>query len=327
MYSKRNISISILIISIVGFCFIYNGCGSKEVKRSKDYINAGMYSEAIELLTMEVQQNPKNAEAQHLLGFAHLLINREDDANVFFHRAELLNKDYIKKQPQTYFDAASQSLSKDTRLSLHYFRKAIEKNPNFREKASKQCFDKAKYFLQESDNNEIGIHLLKEALRFDPNQSETIYSYCMNTANEKIKANNLGIALSLLALITDTKYIKDKNAILKEMAIANWRNGNRSIAEHCFIKLIEAGERFEDNDSLFYAYYIDLVDSKIKDETYSKFIKLFPKSAFIPEILWKRAQYFFDESDINKSKDYLRQLSEKYSGTEYGLKAKEVLTK
>lgn len=71
--------------------------------------------------------------------------------------------------------------------------------------------------MQKSGNNDIATHLLAEALQFDPNQSKTIYSYFVKTSIEKINANNLGIVLSLLKLIADNKYLKDKQLILSFM--------------------------------------------------------------------------------------------------------------
>ena len=51
------------------------GCacsGSKEVTKSKEFLDAGMFDQAIILLKQEVQTNPKNAEAHMLLGVAYL---------------------------------------------------------------------------------------------------------------------------------------------------------------------------------------------------------------------------------------------------------------
>src|SRR5712692_3580348 len=49
------------------------GCGaSKEVTKAREFIDAGMFDQAIILLTQEAQANPKNAEAHMLLGVANL---------------------------------------------------------------------------------------------------------------------------------------------------------------------------------------------------------------------------------------------------------------
>jgi tetratricopeptide (TPR) repeat protein len=117
------------------FILIILSCGSKEVRKSKEYIQAGMYSEAIELLKIEVQQNPKNAEAQYLLGYVHLLVVQEEESKEFFHRAGLLDKGYLQKIAKAYFDAACQLLPQKIRLSIYYFEKAIEKNYDFKKEA------------------------------------------------------------------------------------------------------------------------------------------------------------------------------------------------
>lgn len=60
MHSLKNISICILATTIIlCSCLMFNGCSSKAVKSAKDYISAGMYSEAIELLKLEIEEIQK----------------------------------------------------------------------------------------------------------------------------------------------------------------------------------------------------------------------------------------------------------------------------
>ncbi len=56
-----------LAILFISACF-----ASKEITKSKEFLDAGMFDQAIILLRQEIQTNPKNAEAHMLLGTAYL---------------------------------------------------------------------------------------------------------------------------------------------------------------------------------------------------------------------------------------------------------------
>ena len=52
--------------------FVLAGCGSNDVKKTKDFITVGMYPQAMELLKKRIGENPKDAEAQFLLGSCYI---------------------------------------------------------------------------------------------------------------------------------------------------------------------------------------------------------------------------------------------------------------
>src|SRR5205085_9996292 len=63
---RTKFSITFLVVLLVSSC-----SGSKEVKRARDFIDAGMFDQAVAPLKQEIQTNPKNAEAHLLLGTAY----------------------------------------------------------------------------------------------------------------------------------------------------------------------------------------------------------------------------------------------------------------
>lgn len=67
----RNLLIVVIVISMFG-------CVSKEMKKAKEYLDASMFQEAITLLEIEIQNNPKNAEANFLLDKCYLNLNRQN---------------------------------------------------------------------------------------------------------------------------------------------------------------------------------------------------------------------------------------------------------
>ena len=86
------------------------GCGSKEVKKAKQFIDAGMYPQAIELLEVEIQDNPKNAEAHFLVGKCHLATDNDSRAQKAFERALLLDSGYRDEIGGAYTGLAVQAL-------------------------------------------------------------------------------------------------------------------------------------------------------------------------------------------------------------------------
>jgi tetratricopeptide (TPR) repeat protein len=316
-----NNSIKILLLFILTSLILIS-CGSKEVKKSKEYIQAGMYSEAIELLKLEVQQNPKNAEAQYLLGYVHLLIDQDNRSNEFFHRAELLDKKYLKKRPRAYFDAACQLLNQETRLAIYYFEKATEKNNDLKKESAKICFDQAKELFKENKGFYHGLELLQKSLQFDPTLLSSISSYCLKMANMEYENRNFEKSITLLETATDPSILSKKNPLLINIGFEQWKAGNSSFSKRCLNAAKENGANFESSDSLFFAYHIDLESSNLNDDNLLKFLKLFPKSDFCPEILFKRAKIYFFKTNLVKSKKIFTEILNQYPNSTFGKKAK-----
>ncbi len=313
--------IALFIFSIL---FIIS-CGSKEVRKSKEFIQAGMYSEAVDLLNIEIQQNPKNAEAQYLLGYVHLLIDQENRSDEFFHRAELLDKNYLQKRPKAYFDAARQLLPQKISLSIYYFDKSIEKKHDFKNDAAKICYDHAKEILNNGEKFYDGLGLLKKAIQFNPTLLSSVSSYCIKIANKEFESGNLERSFSLLELAIDPLSTSEKNSLLIKIGFKQWKDGNRSFSKKCLQEAIENGANFENNDSLFYAFHIDFESSSINDNTFLKFLNLFPESSFYPEILYKRAELYFIETNLSKSKEIFTELINKYQNNDFARLAKKRL--
>lgn len=69
MLQKHGVKFSIFFLTVL----LISACSaSKEVTKSKEFLDAGMFDQATILLKQEVQSNPKNAEAHLLLGIAYL---------------------------------------------------------------------------------------------------------------------------------------------------------------------------------------------------------------------------------------------------------------
>src|SRR6267142_1626236 len=89
---RTTIALTLLAMLLASAC-----SGSKEVTKSKEFLDAGMFDQAIILLKQEVQTNPKNAEAHMLLGAAYLGTGMTALADQELNTATVLD-DGIKKE-------------------------------------------------------------------------------------------------------------------------------------------------------------------------------------------------------------------------------------
>src|SRR4029077_20425105 len=97
------------------------GCSKSPIDRAQAFLDAGMASQAVPLIQIEIQANPKNARAHLMLGQASLMLNDQAAAKESFDRAVLLNPGWADKVGRAYLDAANKLISGDpseTRLGV-----------------------------------------------------------------------------------------------------------------------------------------------------------------------------------------------------------------
>lgn len=106
-------------------------CGaSKEVSKAREFIDAGMFDQAIILLKQEVQTNPKNAEAHMLLGAAYLGNGMTALAEQELNTATVLD-DSIKKEASKRCYEVAKYLVKSNKAQAHTaLMKAKEYDPS-----------------------------------------------------------------------------------------------------------------------------------------------------------------------------------------------------
>jgi tetratricopeptide (TPR) repeat protein len=69
MNQRHGVTLSIILVAVLLMC---SCSGSKEIRKAKEFLDAGMFDQATILLKQEIQTDPKNAEAHMLLGIAYL---------------------------------------------------------------------------------------------------------------------------------------------------------------------------------------------------------------------------------------------------------------
>jgi len=121
----------LLLLALVS---LLAGCSKSPINRAQAFLDAGMASEAVPLLQLEIQSNPKNARAHLMLGQAQLMLNDQAAAQESFGRALLLNPGWVDKVGRAYVDAASRlSLGdySEMRLAVSYLESARHTTRSF----------------------------------------------------------------------------------------------------------------------------------------------------------------------------------------------------
>lgn len=107
-------------VALVILIFTLFGCKSKEMGRAEDFLRTGMYEQAISLLNMEIQKDPKNSEAHFLLGKAYLSQGDDLKAQEAFTRAILLKGNYIKRVNMAYYEIGSKIINDPSKAALAF---------------------------------------------------------------------------------------------------------------------------------------------------------------------------------------------------------------
>jgi hypothetical protein len=119
----------LLLLVLVGSA----GCSKSPIDRAQEFLDAGMASQAVPLLQIEIQANPKSGRAHMMLGQAQLMLNDQAAAKESFDHALLLNPGWADRVGRAYLDGANRLLSGDyssVRLAVSYLEAANHAAPS-----------------------------------------------------------------------------------------------------------------------------------------------------------------------------------------------------
>lgn len=110
MLQRHHVKCSIVFLAVL----LISACStSKEVTKSKEFLDAGMFDQAIILLKQEVQSSPKNAEAHLLLGTAYLGSGMNSLAEQELNTALVLDSNLKQEASKRCYDIAKQLAKND----------------------------------------------------------------------------------------------------------------------------------------------------------------------------------------------------------------------
>jgi tetratricopeptide (TPR) repeat protein len=147
---------------------------NNDVDKAKDFMQAGMYPQAIAVLDKRINDKPTDAEAHYQLGICYIHAGNYHGADERFNSAVRLQPEYGHKTGGEYKRVGSENLNKGrTSHALSLFRKAVKYQPNLKKEIAQECFSAGKLYLNKRQSN-IADGLLSMAQTSDASLTEEI---------------------------------------------------------------------------------------------------------------------------------------------------------
>jgi tetratricopeptide (TPR) repeat protein len=104
MRRKILLKIFITVTSIITLVSVSNAFWDRDVKNAKEFMQAGMYPQAIDILDKRINDKPTDAEAHVLLGICYIKTGKIKNADERFASAVRLNSGYDYKSISQYIN-------------------------------------------------------------------------------------------------------------------------------------------------------------------------------------------------------------------------------
>jgi Tfp pilus assembly protein PilF len=224
---------------LFGVCFVFLlstilvSCAFASTQKAKEFMQAGMYPQAIALLEKTINEKPTNAEAHFLMGICQIYQGNFSAADDRFASAMRLRPDYGYEIGEEYKKAGIESLKGGKgQQSLASFDKAIQYQPNLKNSIANELFEKGKLEI-DGGNPEQFFSL---AAKYDPGLKDAICEayYKKGKSADKTKASqylltaikycskhNNEIAIQLLQLANSIGDEKERKNYLTKINIKN----------------------------------------------------------------------------------------------------------
>lgn len=152
------IRLSVLTLCVV---FVLGGCGKSDVEKAQEFIAAGMYPQAMELLNKRITENPKDAKAHFLLGSSYIYTGNLSGADERFASAVRLKTDYGFKIGTEYKKAGSEAIiNGDIDKAQRLFGQAVRYQANLRMKISEELFTEGQGLFEQGQRDQADSRFL-----------------------------------------------------------------------------------------------------------------------------------------------------------------------
>ena len=164
-----SVFVGVVVLSVATTAFCWG-----EVNKAKEFMAAGMYPQAIELLSKRINDKPSDSEAHFQLGICFIHTKNYQRADERFASAVRLQPDYGYKIGGQYQKAGTEKLNKgQIQSAIHLYDKAIKYQPNLKNKIAMQCKTVGLTYL-EKNMLEEAVLPLKTAAAYQPQLREEI---------------------------------------------------------------------------------------------------------------------------------------------------------
>ena len=191
---------------------------NRDVKKAKEFMAAGMYPQAIELLDKRINEKPTDAEAHFQLGVCYVIIGNYDGADQRFCSAVRLEPEYGYKIGPEYHETGSTALGKGrVGEAQMLFSKAVEYQPDLKAEIGQECFTAGQSYLSRGEVGH-GKKLLISAAEYNPKLKKDVAQECFMAAEKFLNQqwSNAADDFLSLALAYDPSLNTDRNRITKD---------------------------------------------------------------------------------------------------------------
>lgn len=177
-----------------------NGFFKSDVGKAKEFMQAGMYPQAIELLNKAITDKPTDAEAHFQLASCYINTGDYRGAAERFGSAVRLKPDYGYQIGEEYRKAGTSVLNQGrVDQAKELFTKAVKYQPNLKNEIAKKCLAKGTVYL---DGGQISYarKLFNTAVEYQPSLKETVASDCVVKGQNYLKRGHINKADELFSV-------------------------------------------------------------------------------------------------------------------------------
>ncbi|MCD4675040.1 MAG: tetratricopeptide repeat protein [Desulfobacula sp.] len=190
-----------VMLSLV-FCLL--GCVSNDVKKAQEFMDAGMYAQAMELLSKRIGEKPSDPNVHFLMGICNIHTNNDRAANDRFASAVRLKPDYGFKIGDEYRKAGNETLTNgDISRALNLYLQAVNYQPGLKDKIGTELLAEGKSFF-EKERHKMAAARFTAANGIKPELGTTIAEYYYQAG----KNHDVPLDLQTLCFDNAVKYYK-----------------------------------------------------------------------------------------------------------------------
>jgi len=218
MITRRLLFTVIVSLLIIALSSPSQAFFNRDVKKAKEFMAAGMYPQAIELLNKRINDKPTDAEAHFQLGICYVITGNHGAANQRFGSAVRLKPDYGYKIGPEYHKTGSAALDKGgVSEALTLFTKAVQYQPDLKADIGQECFTAGQSYLNRGEVGQANTLFIK-SVEYNPGLKEGVAQECFEAGKSYLGLKQSSIADDLLsiALTYDASLTDDRDRITKE---------------------------------------------------------------------------------------------------------------
>ena len=231
----------LLYLNAVVLCLVYCllGCGSNDIKKAQEFMSAGMYPQAMELLNKRIGEKPSDPDAHFLMGICNIHTNNDRAANDRFASAVRLKPEYGFKIGTEYKKAGNAALTNgDMAHALGLYIKAAHYQPSLKDEIGTELLTEGKSLFEKEQHTKANARFIA-ANGIKPELGTTIAEYYYQAG----KKPDVPMELKTLCFDNAVKYNK-KTEYVQAHADHHYELGKTAETTEAAIKELKIANKF-----------------------------------------------------------------------------------